>query len=102
MVDSINFGNDYDLDEYRMSKDVDNHIGRDRYSNVNHPSHYATNGIECIDAMIASQGVNTVVNFCVCNAFKYIWRCTHKGKTLEDLQKAQWYLNKAINLIKKQ
>ena len=66
--------------------------------NVNHPAHYETNGIECIDAMVASQGTETVRNYCVCNAFKYIWRHQHKGKSVEDIQKAIWYLNRYLNL----
>lgn len=49
--------------------------------------------------MIASQGKESVISFCLCNAFKYIWRCKHKKRLVEDLQKAQWYLNKAIELI---
>ena len=65
---------------------------------VNHPEHYETNGIECIDAMVASQGKEAVSNYCVCNAFKYIWRHQHKGKSLEDIQKAIWYLNRYLNL----
>lgn len=65
---------------------------------VNHPAHYETNGIECIDAMIASQGAEAVRNYCVCNAFKYIWRHQHKGKNDEDIQKAIWYLNRYLNL----
>lgn len=65
---------------------------------VNHPAHYETNGIECIDAMVASQGVEAVQNYCVCNAFKYIWRHQHKGKSDEDIQKAIWYLNRYLNL----
>lgn len=65
---------------------------------VNHPAHYETNGIECIDAMIASQGAEAVRNYCVCNAFKYIWRHQHKGKSVEDIQKAIWYLNRYLNL----
>lgn len=65
---------------------------------VNHPAHYETNGIECIDAMIASQGKESVKSYCVCNAFKYIWRHQHKGKSVEDIQKAIWYLNRYLNL----
>ena len=65
---------------------------------VNHPVHYETNGIECIDAMVASQGAEAVRNYCVCNAFKYIWRHQHKGKSVEDIQKAVWYLNRYLNL----
>ena len=65
---------------------------------VNHPEHYAGGGIECIDAMIAALGKDSVLDFCVCNAMKYVWRHRNKnGK--EDLQKAGWYLNKAVELI---
>lgn len=66
--------------------------------NVNHPAHYETNGIECIDAMVASQGAECVMDYCLCNAFKYIWRCQHKGKQTEDIQKAIWYLNEWLSL----
>lgn len=64
---------------------------------VNHPSHYETNGIECIDAMIAAQGVSAVQDFCICNAFKYIWRHKHKNGA-EDIKKAVWYLTKWLEL----
>ena len=74
----------------------------EKHDNVNHPSHYETNGIECIDAMVASQGAECVMNYCLCNAFKYIWRCQHKGKSVEDIQKAVWYLNKWQELAEKE
>lgn len=66
---------------------------------VNHPSHYAEseNGIECIDAMIAAYGKESVMAFCKCNAFKYLFRFEKKNG-IEDLKKAQWYLNKYIEL----
>lgn len=66
---------------------------------VNHPEHYETNGIECFDAIEASQGDFAAVNFAVCNAFKYIWRNQHKGAQIQDLKKAVWYLNKAIDIL---
>lgn len=66
--------------------------------NVNHPLHY-TGSIECIDAMIQQYGVDTVLSFCLCNAFKYLFRCNKKHKTpIEDIKKAQWYINKYIEL----
>ena len=64
---------------------------------VNHPPHYETEGIECIDAMVITQGKKAVESFCVCNAFKYLWRHMHKNQ-LEDIKKAVWYLNKMIEL----
>ena len=65
--------------------------------NVNHPSHYETGKFECIDVMVETLGAEATKNFCVCNAFKYIYR--HRRKNgLEDIQKAIWYLNKAVEL----
>ena len=64
---------------------------------VNHPSHYDTGKFECIDVMVETQGVDSVKEFCLCNAFKYLYRCRRKNG-LEDVQKAVWYLNKLIEL----
>ena len=70
-------------------------------SNVNHPDHYKTGKIECIDVMLETQGVEAVINFCVLNAFKYLYR--HRNKNgIEDIQKAKWYLDKAIELAGKE
>ncbi len=68
--------------------------------NVNHPSHYCTGQYECIDVMIETQGVEATMNFCMCNAFKYLYR--HNGKnSLEDVRKADWYLCKYLELAEK-
>lgn len=68
--------------------------------NVEHPSHYTGGSIECIDAMRETQGVEAVKNFCICNAFKYLWRHGKKNG-VEDVKKAAWYLNKFIELEEK-
>lgn len=64
---------------------------------VNHPSHYETGKFECIDVMLETQGVSAVKDFCLCNAFKYLYRCKRKNG-LEDIKKAIWYLNKLVEL----
>jgi hypothetical protein len=66
--------------------------------NVNHPAHYQKEGRrECIEEMIDFFGVEAVKNFCLCNAFKYMYR--HEAKNgKEDIQKAIWYLNKYVDL----
>ncbi len=51
---------------------------------TNHPS-----GVECIDIV-------EHMNFCLGNAVKYIWRASLKGKQLEDLKKAQFYINREV------
>lgn len=67
---------------------------------INHPSHYNQGKIECIDAMVSAYGKEAVMDFCLCNAMKYIWRMPYKnkGNTSEDLHKAIWYLNKYLDL----
>lgn len=64
---------------------------------VNHPSHYETGKFECIEVMEETQGVEAVKNFCICNAFKYLYRHANKNG-LEDIKKARWYLDKYIEL----
>lgn len=65
--------------------------------NVNHPKHYSQGNIECIDAMVSAYGIEVVIHFCMCNAFKYQWRFNAKnGK--EDIEKCQWYQNKMLEL----
>lgn len=65
--------------------------------NVNHPAHYETGKFECIDVMVETQGVEATMDFCVCNALKYIYR--HRKKNgVEDIKKADWYLKKYLDL----
>lgn len=67
--------------------------------NVRHPAHYTQGNIEAIDAMISAFGVEAVKIFCKLNAFKYVWRASHKNH-LEDIEKSLWYLNKYLELSK--
>lgn len=66
--------------------------------NVNHPKHYELpNGLECIDVLLATQGKDSVMGFCLCNAMKYLYR--HKRKNgIEDIKKARWYIDKYLEL----
>jgi hypothetical protein len=68
---------------------------------VERPQHYASTSIECIDAMMETQGVEATKDFCICNAFKYLWRHNNKNGD-EDIKKANWYLNKAVELMRKE
>ena len=65
---------------------------------VNHPAHYTTGcGFECIEMMEMVFGKEAVIDYCVVNAFKYIWRHKQKNGT-EDIAKAEWYLKYACKL----
>jgi len=59
---------------------------------VNHPPHYTDGGIETIDFIEAKK-----LDYHLGNAVKYITRAGKKADALEDLKKAQWYLNRAID-----
>lgn len=64
--------------------------------NVNHPSHYTTGGIECIDAMKASMTNEAFLGYLKGNIQKYLWRYEKKLAPAEDLKKARWYLDRLI------
>lgn len=71
-------------------------------NNVDHPKHYTSDpsGVECIE-------ITKYRDFCIGNAIKYLWRAglkedsmlSLKDKTIEDLKKAIFYINKEIELI---
>ena len=66
---------------------------------VEHPEHYTYGKYECIDVMTEVFGADEVADFCICNAFKYLFRCQHKHETpIEDVKKAVWYLNKYLSI----
>ena len=65
---------------------------------VNHPSHYASGEIECIDAIESSMTHEAFCGYLKGNVQKYMWRYENKGG-ITDLEKAQWYLNKLISRI---
>jgi DNA-binding CsgD family transcriptional regulator len=58
---------------------------------VNHPAHYKVGGIETIDFIEAKK-----LGYNLGNVVKYITRSDHKGNRLQDLRKAQWYLEREI------
>lgn len=70
---------------------------------VNHPSHYNSDesGVECIQ-------ITRHRDFLIGSAFKYIWRAGLKDdsamgasdKEIEDIEKAIWYLNEKVSLLK--
>ena len=64
----------------------------ERRKTVDHPDYYKTGGIEAIDA-IEAWGLG----FNLGNVVKYIARAGHKtADSLQDLQKAAWYLDREI------
>lgn len=69
---------------------------------VNHPSHYTSGGIECLDALEASMTPIEYAGFLKGQVFKYIWRYRLKGKPVQDLKKARFYLDRLIQITEKE
>lgn len=71
-------------------------------NNVNHPTHYNQGSLETIDMLKGTLTKEQYTGFLKGNVLKYVSRTEYKGKTLEDYNKAKWYLDKLIDLnIKK-
>ena len=66
---------------------------------VGAPYHYNTGNIECIDAIEESMSSVAFKGYLKGNTMKYLWRYDYKGKQVEDLQKAGWYLNKLTDMV---
>lgn len=60
------------------------------------PIHYKQGDIECIDAIQASMSAEAFKGYLKGNNMKYMWRYESKQamNPLEDLRKAEWYLDK--------
>lgn len=93
-IEEGNKVNESDLKDTETSKEVKD----DKNDPVNHPSHYTDTKIEVMD-YIEDKGFN----FALGNAVKYISRAGRKdkNKTIEDLEKSRWYLNREIERLKK-
>ena len=69
---------------------------------VNHPSHYNHGGRETIDDIkehLENSDRNAYQGGLLFNVYKYIGRAPYKGKRIEDIKKARWYLDKLIGSI---
>lgn len=102
----IDFGSEirlqYDVSRYRVKPNNINTMKEEQTDRVNHPSYYQDpSGVECIT-------VTRHRDFNIGNAIKYLWRAGLKGeeglsnkeKQIEDLQKAIFYINDEIKLLK--
>lgn len=84
--------------EHMSDKELLNTMGKaygkamdDKDNMINHPSHYTFGKIEVIDAIDDWQ-----LGFYEGQVIKYVARAKHKENELQDLKKAQFYLNRLI------
>jgi hypothetical protein len=66
---------------------------------INSPEHYQGNNIECIDAIKSMVGHYGFITYLQCSVMKYLWRFPAKGNPLQDLKKAEWFLQRLITEI---
>ena len=75
--------------------DMDARAPRAMSDHINHPPHYTRGSVECIDVIEELE-----LPYHLGNVLKYIWRAGHKNTDyMDDLRKAQWYLNRWIERL---
>ena len=67
---------------------------------VNSPPHYNKFGVECIEAIQSATGEGYEY-YLQGNIIKYLWRYRYKNG-VQDLEKAQWYLSRLIEIKNQQ
>lgn len=80
------------IDSYATERELDM---------VNHPPHYKQGAIETIEYMELIFGTRALYIYCMVNSFKYNSRAPYKNKNQEDIEKSQWYIDKADELKSK-
>tara|TARA_R110000782_G_scaffold43796_1_gene98328 strand:+ start:847 stop:1161 length:315 start_codon:yes stop_codon:yes gene_type:complete len=71
------------------------------YDAVNKPAHYNLGGgVECIDYIKQVLTLDGFISYCQGNMIKYQHRHGYKGNPVQDMEKAQWYLNKMLEAMK--
>lgn len=82
----------YDWDE--IEPYIIETVGGETVDMVNKPDHYNHGEIECIDYLKDNMPYEAYLGYLEGNLKKYLHRWRHKGKPLEDLKKANWYLDR--------
>ena len=87
------YGNDF-----MRYKEIRDALNEGDVDVVNSPPHYKSGGIEAIEGIEASMAPEAYAGYLKGNIMKYMWRYERKGKPIEDLKKARWYLDRLISL----
>ena len=70
-----------------------------KHDNVHSPSHYMHGKKETIDVIRDCMESDEYHGYLKGNVLKYVSRYKFKGEPLQDLEKAQWYLNRLIKEV---
>jgi len=69
---------------------------KEKNTTVNHPPHYTMGNLECVDVIIDWELDR---EYFPATALKYICRHKYKGKPIEDIKKAIWFLQKYVEIL---
>ena len=83
---------EWEREQYMKNDSINSPAERNLEDNIFSPKHYTHGKYEVIDVI-----EDWDLNFRLANAIKYIARHKHKGKPLEDLEKALWYLQREVD-----
>ena len=84
------------LKEYRHHLSYENER---KHDNVHSPDHYKHGKKETIEVIRDCMTSDEYHGYLKGNVLKYVSRYKFKGEPLEDLQKANWYLNRLIKEV---
>ena len=87
---------------YKYEKDYSHDVSYEnerKHNNVHSPSHYMHGKKETIDVIRDCMENDEYHGYLKGNVLKYVSRYKFKGEPLEDLQKANWYLNRLIKEV---
>ena len=70
-----------------------------KHNNVNSPAHYKHGKKETIEVIRDCMENDEYHGYLKGNVLKYVARYKFKGEPLQDLEKAQWYLNRLIKEV---
>ena len=89
--------------KHSWTKGIENSYNKtlDKFDEVNKPQHYNFGKFETIDVIVDTLGEFDAINYCQGNVLKYVIRARHKGKPIQDCEKAIWYLQKMVELLNK-
>ena len=71
----------------------------DNKGDIDHPFHYTQGNIEVIDFIRDQLTKEEFKGYLRGTLLKYFCRFPHKGKPVEDLQKALWYLHRLLEHV---
>jgi len=66
---------------------------------VNSPAHYGNGKVECIEYIEDFLTTEEYIGYLRGNIAKYLHRWRWKGKPMEDLKKAEWYLKRLSEVV---